>query len=847
MTLASGTKLGRYEIRSKIGEGGMGEVYLAVDTSELGRTVAIKLLSAEVAANPKRMQRFVQEAKTVSALNHPSILTIYEFGQEGATRFIATEFVDGETLRQHMLKRLKLHEVLDIAMQVAAALDAAHEANVIHRDIKPENVMVRRRDHIVKVLDFGLAKAIEPNTAESPPTDPEAGTKLMIHTEPGVVMGTVAYMSPEQSLGSSQVDHRTDLWSLGAVTYELLAGRVPFEGKDVHRQIIAIQETNPAPLARFVDGVPERLEEIVGKTLAKNPNERYQTAKDLLIDLRNLKRKLDVDAEIDRTITPEIRGAGSTASDPATPSTVSGAAAAQATAAQSASSAASSASSAEYLIDGIRRHKLGVWLAGLILAIAISGLAYYQHARNTEVAIESIAVLPFINQSGDPNAEYLSDGLTESIINSLSRLPKLSVKARSTVFRYKGKDIEPQQVGSELNVQAVLNGRVVQRGDDLTLSLELVDARTGNEIWGEQYNRKVTDLVALQNEITRDVSQKLRMRLSGADAQKLTKNYTQNAEAYQAYLKGLYYWNKGPAPGYEKSRDYFQQAIDLDPSYALAYSGLALYYSFAAANGLLPPDENWPKAEAAANKALALDETLAESYNPLAAIKLYYYRDWPAAERYFRRGIELDPNFAEIHNHYALCLYLFGRNEEALTELQRAVELEPLSLRFSLQRARILFFIRQYDRAIDQFRKTLELEPNFALAHEGLGDAYEQKGMQREAIAEWAKALTLSGEGEQASILERAYAASGFETAVRALAQKKLERLNEKAGRGEYVPASEYVMAYLRLGDKEKLFGWLAKAVEERNRLALDFKVNPIFDSLRSDPRFADLVRRVGL
>ncbi|HSP63219.1 MAG TPA: serine/threonine-protein kinase, partial [Pyrinomonadaceae bacterium] len=309
--LSSGTKLGRYEIRSKIGAGGMGEVYLAQDTTELERTVAIKVLPAEVAADPKRMQRFVREAKTVSALNHPNILTIHEFGQEGATRFIATEFVDGETLRQHMLKRLKLHEVLDIAMQVAAALDAAHEANVIHRDIKPENVMVRRRDHIVKVLDFGLAKAIEPNTAESPPTDPEAGTKLMIHTEPGVVMGTVAYMSPEQSLGSSQVDHRTDLWSLGAVTYELLAGRVPFEGKDVHRQIIAIQETNPAPLARFVDGIPERLEEIVGKTLAKNPNERYQTAKDLLIDLRNLKRELEVDAEIDRTI-PEIRGAGST-------------------------------------------------------------------------------------------------------------------------------------------------------------------------------------------------------------------------------------------------------------------------------------------------------------------------------------------------------------------------------------------------------------------------------------------------------------------------------------------------------------------------------------------------------
>jgi tetratricopeptide (TPR) repeat protein len=375
----------------------------------------------------------------------------------------------------------------------------------------------------------------------------------------------------------------------------------------------------------------------------------------------------------------------------------------------------------------------------------------------------------------------------------------------------------------------------------------LVDARTGNQIWGEQYNRKLTDLVALQSEIANDVSSKLRARLSGADEQKLAKNYTQNAAAYQAYLKGRYYWHKGLAPGYEKSRDYFQQAIDLDPSYSLAYSGLADYYGFAAATGLLPPNENWPKAEAAAKKALALDDTLAESYNPLAAVKLYYYRDWPAAERYFRRGIELDPNYAEIQVHYAGCLSLFGRNEEALTEIQRAVELEPLSLSFNLLWARILLFIRQYDRAIDQFHKTLELDQNFAVAHEWLGDAYEQKGMHREAIVEWGKALTLSGEGEQASLLELTYAASGFETAVRGLAQKKLERLNEKTGRGEYVPASEYVMPYLRLGDKEKVFEGLAKAVEERNGFALQFKVNPIFDSLRSDPRFTDLVRRVGL
>jgi len=415
------------------------------------------------------------------------------------------------------------------------------------------------------------------------------------------------------------------------------------------------------------------------------------------------------------------------------------------------------------------------------------------------------------------------------------------------VFRYKGKDIESQQVGSQLSVQAILNGRVVQRGDNLTLSLELVDVRTGNQLWGEQYNRKLTDLVALQSEIARDVSEKLRLRLTITEKQRLAKRGTENAEAYRAYLRGIFYWNKGFAPGYEKSREYFQQAIDLDPTYALAYSGLAHYYGFASTVGLLPPNENWPKAEAAANKALALDDTLAETYNALAAIKLYYYRDWPLAERYFRRGIELDPNSAEIRAHYASCLTLFGRDEEALAEAQHSVELEPLSPRLNYFWGRKLFFTRQYDRAIDQFRKTLELDPNYVPAHEDLGDAYEKKGMQREAIAAWAKALTLRGEEQQASILERTFATSGFEPAVRALAKQQLEKLNERMKRGEYVEAAEYVTAYTRLGDKEQAFAWLDKAVQERNGFVFIFKVNPIYDKLRDDPRFQDLLARAGL
>jgi serine/threonine protein kinase/Flp pilus assembly protein TadD len=836
MTIADGTHLGRYEIGSKIGEGGMGEVYLAQDT-KLGRKVALKILPADVAANEDRMRRFVQEAKAASALNHPNILTIHEIGAEAGTHFIATEYIDGETLRQVMKTgRMTITESLEIAVQVASALATAHEAGIVHRDIKPENIMIRR-DHLAKVLDFGLAKL----SSDTQAVGPEAETRVQVKTMAGMILGTVHYMSPEQARGTD-TDTRSDIFSLGVVLYEMLTGRAPFAGETTADIISMLLQKEPQPLSTLAPDAPPELQHVVSKVLRKDRDERYQTAKDLLIDLRRLKQKLDVEAEIERTA-PDSKDAAARNS----------AQAANANAAtenaQTQTATARPTSSAEYVVSGIKQHRRG-FAAGLaVLLLVAIGFGYwlYNYRASKPAQIESIAVLPFVNASGNADVEYLSDGITESLIDSLSQLPHLSVKARSSVFRYKGREVEPQQVASELSVQAILNGRVVLRGDDLTLYLSLVDGRAGDQLWGAEYNRKLTDLVSLQSEIARDVSQKLRARLSGADQQKLAKNYTQNPEAYQAYLKGRYYWNKGPAPGYEKSREYFQQAIDLDPSYALAYSGLADYYGWASASGLLPSTENWPKAEAAANKALALDDTLPESYNSLAAVKLYYYRDWPAAERYFRRGIELDPNYAEIHIHYAGCLYLFGRNEEALTEIQRSVELEPLSPRYNLNWARILFFMHQYDHAIDQFRKTLELEPNFAFAHESLGYAYEQKGMHREAIAEWGRALTLSGEEQQASTLERAYATSGFETAVRALAQKKLERLNERLGRGEYVPAAEYVMAYLRLGDKEKVFGWLAKAVEERNRFALEFKFNPIFDSLRSDPRYAELVRRVGL
>ncbi|MEP6819910.1 MAG: protein kinase [bacterium] len=828
--LLAGERIGPYQIIRSLGAGGMGHVYLAQD-ERLNRPVAVKLLSDYHAAAEERIRRFRQEALATSALNHPNILTVYEIGSFEGKNFIATEFVAGLTLRTCMQAgALPVASALENAMQIASALSAAHQAGITHRDIKPDNVMVRA-DGLIKVLDFGIAKYAQPDVAGT-------AQERMLKTAPGTVVGTAAYMSPEQARGLT-TDARTDIWSLGVILYEMVTARRPFKGDTTMDVMAAVLKREPPRFS--VDGsvVPESLERIVFKALEKERQDRYQTAAELLADLKELKKKLESGAEQrepdlqPQSAALETVGPRSPTANSALPQRLS-------------VDESTTTSSAEYIVGRLKQHKLAVLVFAAFIIAAVAG-AYFYFGRAHLNAIESIAVMPFVNESGNSEVEYLSDGMTDTLINSLSQLPHLSVKARSSVFRYKGKEVDPQKVAAELSVQALLIGRVVQRGDDLTLYLSLVDAHNGNQIWGTQYDRKLSQLVSLQSEIAHDVSEKLHLRLTSTEQQRLTKRGTENTEAYQAYLKGRYYWDRGLAPGSEKSRDYYQQAIDLDPSYALAYSGLASHYSYFTANGLLPPDETWPKAEAAANKALALDPTLAEPYAPLAAVKLNYYRDWPAAERYFRRAIELNPKFAEAYGHYAISLIRLGRNEEALAIGQRAVELEPLSLRVNQGWARILFYARQYDRAIDLFRKTLELDPNFPPAHEWLGYVYEQKGMQREAVTEWSRALSLSGASEQASSLERTYATSSFEAAVRALGQQRLDKLNERMKRNAYVPAFEYVAAYTRLGDKEQALVWLDKAVQERNHFALDVKVNPLYDKLRDDPRFQDIVRRVGL
>ncbi|MFY9555001.1 MAG: protein kinase [Blastocatellia bacterium] len=759
-----------YRIIKKLGEGGMGEVYLAEDT-RLGRQVALKFLPASYQYDSERRTRFLKEARAASTLRSPNIAAIYDIGEHDGAMFIAMEYVEGEVLA-HRIDRgtLPISDVIDITIQIANALDEAHSMGIVHRDVKSSNLIVTERG-LVKMLDFGLAKMIQSGQS-SDSTDPTVA--LGGQTAIGMVLGTVSYMSPEQALGRD-IDQRSDIFSLGVVAYEMLTGRLPFEGASATEIIDNIIHQEPIAIARFNYDAPAELERIVRKCMEKDRERRYASAREIGTDLRNLRR--------DGGDTAAVTGPGGSRKT-----------------------------------QGTRRVR-------------------------SRKAIDSLAILPLVNASGDPDAEYLSDGITESLINNLSQLPKLRVMARSTVFRYKGREVDPQRVGQELGVRAALTGRVLQRGELLIIRAEMVDTDDGSHIWGEQYNRSLSDIFTVEEEISREISDKLRLKLSGAEKKQLTKRYTENTEAYHLYLKGRFYWNKRTEEALKKGIEYFQRAIESDSEYALAYAGLADSYNILASYSALEPKDAFPVAKAAAARALELDPKLAEAHASLAFVKFGYDWDWPGSERGFQQAIQLNPGYSFAHNFYAVTLAAFGRFDEAFAQIKRAQELEPLSLPINTNLGWLLHLARRYDEAIEQYLKTIDLDEGFGLAHRRLGQTYEQNQMYTQAVAEFQKAVALSGEDvELLSARGHFYAMIGEADK----AHEVLTQLNALA-RYRYVPSYLVARIYLGFGENDRVFECLNKACDERYGYLAYLRVEPIFDRIRSDPRFEELVQRVGL
>ena len=803
-----------YRILDKIGEGGMGVVYKAEDT-RLGRLVAIKFLSTKLERDPLALERFQREARAASSLNHPHICAVYDVGFREDLPFLVMELLEGTTLRRKIHDGgMPLDLMLELAEQIADALDAAHSLGIVHRDIKSANIFVTDRGRI-KILDFGLAKLTHGHTSGIDPyTDTRLGQGSAPSTVTGQTLGTLSSMSPEQARGD-ELDARTDLFSFGVVLYEMATGREPFAGKTTALVFDAILRTDPTPPSEINPTLPAELDHIIRKALEKDRTVRYQTAAELRADLKRLRRDSDA-------LRAHGHGSG------------------RGTAAESPTTAPRSGATVATTVLPKTRNS-AVLVAAAVVVLAAAAIAGWWMTRPASgAAITSVAVLPFAAEGGAADTEYLTDGITETLITGLARLPGLKVSARSVVFRYKGRsDLDVQDIGRQLNVQAIVTGRAGMRGDRLVINAEMMSVADGSRLWGDQYNRPQADLLVVQDQIANEILDTLQPQLTGEERSVATRRYTDDAQAYQLYLQGRYHSNKGTIAGYKTAIEYYQRAIQQDPKYALAHAGLADAYLLLGSYWV----EAITEAKAAATQALALDPSLPEAHIALGHIKLWLDWDWPAAEREFRQGLALNPNSALAHNQFAGYLAVLGRLPDAIAEARRALDLDSLSPIVNADLGWYLLFNSEVKAAIAQFRRTIDLDSNSVSGHQGLGVALATAGEYENAIAELRRALVLA-ENSPVVLGHLGAALAGQQRRPEAeQVLKDLEALSQRA----YVPASSFAVIHAALGDRARALDALERGLAEHDFSMAQIKVAPWFASLRADPRFQQILATLRL